>query len=151
MDHIFKMNFQLLWTKFKNESWKNARKPHKFYTCLCQVVHIYNTPAQSHKAEKQSKAASCVLTMTNEKRRPMVHLLWFYLRDNHLHLLLPLAFFIGLFEAFMAKEFIMVSQNTALFFLSIEMLTVHTWPYQYLIHMEQETKWIRSKIARRVD
>ena len=82
---------------------------------LCQVVHIYNTPAQSHKAEKQSKAASCVLTMTNEKRRPMVHLLWFYLRDNHLHLLLPLAFFIGLFEAFMAKEFIMVSQNTTSF------------------------------------
>ena len=109
MDQIFKMNFQLLWTKFKNEYWKNARKPHKFYTCLCQVVHIYNTPAQSHKAEKQSKAASCVLTMTNEKRRPMVHLLWFYLRDNHLHLLLPLAFFIGLFEAFMAKDFIMVS------------------------------------------
>ena len=110
----------LLWTKFKNEYWKNARKPHKFYTCLCQVVHIYNTPAQSHKAEKQSKAASCVLTMTNEKRRPMVHLLWFYLRDNHLHLLLPLAFFIGLFEAFMAKEFIMVSQNTTFFYCTMK-------------------------------
>jgi len=85
---------------------------------LCQLVHLYNTPpeAQSQSAQKQSK----VLTMTNEKRsccsapRPLQHLLWFYLKDNHLHLLLPMAFFIGLFEAFMAKEFIMVSTRTLL-------------------------------------
>ena len=91
---------------------------------LCQVVHIYNTsmvkailtlPQPQARDDGLFQKQSKVLTMINEKSRPLAHLLRFYLKDNHLHLLLPLAFFIGLFEAFMAKEFIMVSQNTTFF------------------------------------
>merc|ERR1712223_670192 len=90
---------------------------------LCQVVHIYNTsmvkailtlPQPQARDDGLFQKQSKVLTMINEKSRPLAHLLRFYLKDNHLHLLLPLAFFIGLFEAFMAKEFIMVSTRTLL-------------------------------------
>ena len=66
---------------------------------LCQCVHFGIAKAPEPE-EKQSKK------MTNERRKS----LWsFYLKDNQLHMLLPMAFFVGLFEAFMAKEFITVS------------------------------------------
>ena len=63
---------------------------------LCQAVH-YGTTLEKGQSTK----------MTNERWRKK-SLLAFYLKDNQLHMLLPMAFFVGLFEAFMAKEFITV-------------------------------------------
>ena len=67
---------------------------------LCQCVHFGIATTAPKPEEKQSKK------MTNERKKS---LLAFYLKDNQLHMLLPMAFFVGLFEAFMAKEFITVS------------------------------------------
>ncbi len=81
---------------------------------LCQLVHVFSSSNKGHDGlqcshvlvEEQSKG----LTMTNDgaKKKSLAHLLSFYLKDNQLHLLLPMALFAGLLEAFMAKQFIAV-------------------------------------------
>ena len=63
---------------------------------LCQAVHDCTTLERDQSTK-----------MINERWRKK-SLLAFYLKDNQLHMLLPMAFFLGLFEAFMAKEFITV-------------------------------------------
>lgn len=75
---------------------------------LCHMVHMASSISKD-----QSKHSS-------GKEVKRTRLFWFYLRDNQLHLLLPMVFFTGLFEAFMSKEFIMVS--TKYFPLLMELL-----------------------------
>lgn len=72
---------------------------------LCQIVYMCcNT---EEKAEVKN---------LESKRPKVVAPLRLYLKDNRVHMLLPLAFFIGLFEAFMARHFILVSSESHLFF-----------------------------------
>ena len=60
------------------------------------------------KEPSPKKSKGQVMMLSKSKwRRP--YFLTFYVKDNQLHLMLPLVFFLGLFEAFMSKTFLMVS------------------------------------------
>ena len=60
------------------------------------------------KDPRPKKSKGEVMMLSKSKwRRP--YFLTFYVKDNQLHLMLPLVFFLGLFEAFMSKTFLMVS------------------------------------------
>ena len=60
------------------------------------------------KEPSPKKSKGQVMMLSKSKwRRP--YFLTFYVKDNQLHLMLPLVFFLGLFEAFMSKTFLTVS------------------------------------------
>lgn len=66
---------------------------------LCQLVFNMNSQkATSIQPKSQSKHV-----------KKLANFIYFYLKDNHLCLILPMVFFTGLYEGFMAKHFIMVS------------------------------------------
>ena len=83
-----------------------------FLANLTQSTHPLfcskDQPSTTPKAERlKGPASSAAAVMMFKSKRP--YFLTFYVKDNRLHLLLPMAFFLGLFEAFMSKNFLMVS------------------------------------------
>ena len=82
-----------------------------FLANLTQSTHPLfcskDQPTTTPKAERLKGPTSAAAVMMFKSKRP--YFLTFYVKDNRLHLLLPMVFFLGLFEAFMSKNFLMVS------------------------------------------
>ena len=83
-----------------------------FLANLTQSTHPLfcskDQPTTTPKAVRlKGPASSAAAVMMFKSKRP--YFLTFYVKDNRLHLLLPMVFFLGLFEAFMSKNFLMVS------------------------------------------
>ena len=70
------------------------------------ITSDFFTSFSKEPSPKKSKGQVMMLSKS-KWRRP--YFLTFYVKDNQLHLMLPLVFFLGLFEAFMSKTFLTVS------------------------------------------
>ena len=77
-----------------------------FSQYITTITSDFFTSFSKEPSPKKSKGQVMMLSKS-KWRRP--YFLTFYVKDNQLHLMLPLVFFLGLFEAFMSKTFLTVS------------------------------------------
>jgi hypothetical protein len=65
--------------------------------------------APNNGADRKSTDVDESVTSATRWRRQLVKLLSFYTTDARIHAVIPLAFFTGLFDAFVARDFVIVS------------------------------------------